>query len=174
MAGPLTINSLTNASVYLDGVGFIGRAAEVEVPHPKHKMIDYKGLGMAGSLELWAGIDKLEMQIKWSSFDPIALAAAADGISAHSLQIRGSVRVMTSQGVSAELPAVYLATGTFKDGGKAAFKHQELVETTSKLAVSHVELWYAGEQVFLYDAFANLYSINGVDQLAQFRANLGG
>ena len=174
MPGPLTINSLTNCSVYLDGVGYLGRAAEVDVAHLKHKMIDYKGLGMAGAVELWAGIDKLESRIKWSSFDAQALAAANDGISTHTLQIRGSVRVMTAQGVAAELPAVYILTGIFKDGGKSQFKHQEMVEVESTVTVYHAELSYGGAQVFLYDAFANIYEIKGVDQLAQFRANLGG
>src|SRR5208337_2050545 len=41
----IQINSLTNANIYIDGVGLLGRAEEIEVANPKHKMIDYKGLG---------------------------------------------------------------------------------------------------------------------------------
>ena len=56
----IQINSLTNANIYIDGVGLLGRAEEIEIANPKHKMIDYKGLGMAGTAELWAGVEKLE------------------------------------------------------------------------------------------------------------------
>ncbi len=41
----IQINSLTNANIYIDGVGLLGRAEEIEIANPKHKMIDYKGLG---------------------------------------------------------------------------------------------------------------------------------
>jgi hypothetical protein len=43
----LAVNRITNANVYLDGVGLLGRAEEIEVAKPKHKMVDHKGLGMA-------------------------------------------------------------------------------------------------------------------------------
>ena len=45
----LSVNRITNANVYLDGIGLLGRAEEIEVAKPKHKMVDHKGLGMAGS-----------------------------------------------------------------------------------------------------------------------------
>ena len=174
MAGPLTINALTNCSVYLDGVGFIGRAAEVEVPHPKHKMIDYKGLGMAGTAELWAGVEKLESKIKWTSFDPATLTMSASPFQTHSFQARGNLEQYTSQGRSAELPVVYLMTGIFKDAGSPTFKQHQMVDTTSVISIYHCELYVAGVQIYLYDVFANIYVVGGVDQLATFRSNLGG
>jgi P2 family phage contractile tail tube protein len=61
----LSVNRITNANVYLDGIGLLGRAEEIEVAKPKHKMVDHKGLGMAGTAEFWAGVDKLEAKIKW-------------------------------------------------------------------------------------------------------------
>ncbi len=33
----IQINSLTNANVYIDGVGLLGRAEEVEIPQPRIK-----------------------------------------------------------------------------------------------------------------------------------------
>lgn len=168
------VQALTNCNIYVNGVGFIGRAAEVEVPHPKQKLVDYKGLGMAGSLKLWAGVEALEAQIKWSSYDAAAIGLAAMPFKAQQFQVRGSLMQQGSNGVSAELPVIYLMTGAFHDGGKAAFKQHEMVETTSMINVTHTELYIAGAQVYLFDAFANIYVVNGVDQLAQFRSNIGG
>jgi len=39
--------------------------------------------------------------------------------------------------------------------------------------VYHCEYYLAGVQYLLYDVLANIYVVNGVDQLAGFRANIG-
>jgi P2 family phage contractile tail tube protein len=102
------------------------------------------------------------------------LTFAASPFTAHSFQTRGNLEQYTSQGRSAELPVVYLMTGVFKDAGAPAFKQHQMVETTSAVSIYHAELYVNGVQIYLYDVFANLYVVGGVDQLADFRSNLGG
>jgi Bacteriophage tail tube protein len=170
----IQINSLTNVNIYIDGVGLLGRAEEIEVAHPKHKMIDYKGLGMAGTAELWAGVEKLESRIKWSSFDAETLGMSASPFKTHMFQARGNLEQYTSQGRSAELAVVYMMTGIFKDAGSPSFRQHHMVETTSIVSIYHCELFVAGVQIYLYDVFANLYVVGGVDQLSNFRSNVGG
>lgn len=170
----IQINSLTNANIYIDGVGLLGRAQEVDIPQPRHRMIDYKGLGMVGTAELWSGVEKLEARIRWASFDAETLTMSASPFQTHSFQVRGSLDQYTSQGRSAELPVVYLMTGVFKDAGTAAMRQQAMVETSSIVSVYHCELYVAGTQIYLYDVFANVYVVGGVDQLSTFRTNLGG
>ena len=140
----IQINSLTNANIYIDGVGLLGRAEEIEIANPKHKMIDYKGLGMAGTAELWAGVEKLESKIKWSSFDADTLAMSASPFQTHSFQARGNLEQYTSQGRTAQLPVVYLMTGVFKDAGSPTFRQHHMVETTSVVSIYHCELFVAG------------------------------
>jgi phage tail tube protein FII len=48
------------------------------------------------------------------------------------------------------------------------------VDTTSLISVYHSELYIGGTQIFLFDVMANIYVVNGVDQLSNFRTNLGG
>ena len=170
----ISVNRITNANIYMDGTGLLGRAEEVEVAQPHHRMVDHKGLGMAGTAEFWAGVDKLEAKIKWASLYPEALTAAASPFTSHSFQVRGSLEQYTSQGRNAELPVVYLMTAVFKDAGAFRFRQHENVDSTSSLTVYHSELYVAGVQIHLYDVLANIYVVNGVDQLAVFRANLGG
>ena len=169
----LSINRITNANIYVDGIGLLGRAEEIEVAQPRHRMVDHKGLGMAGVAEFWAGVDKLESRIKWSSIYPEAQVLASSPFRSHSFQVMGSIEQYTSQDRSAELPLVYLMTGVFKDAGALTFKHQENTDAQSVISVYHTELYVAGTQIFLYDVMANLYVVGGVDQLAAFRANLG-
>lgn len=170
----ISVNRITNANVYMDGIGLLGRADAVEIAQPRHKMIDHKALGMAGTAEFWGGVDKLEAKIKWASLYPEALGAASSPFVSHSFQVRSSLEQYTSQGRTAELPVVYLMTGIFKEAGAITFRQHENVETTSTIAVYHSELYIAGAQIHLYDVMANIYVVNGVDQLAHFRANLGG
>jgi uncharacterized protein len=170
----ISVNRITNANIYMDGTGLLGRAEEIEVAQPRHRMVDHKALGMAGTAEFWAGVEKLEAKIKWASLYPEALTAAASPFASHSFQVRGSLEQYTSQGRSAELPVVYLMTAIFKDAGAFRFRQHENVDSSSSLTVYHSELYVAGSQIHLYDVLANIYMVNGVDQLAIFRANLGG
>ena len=63
----INVSRITNANIYMDGASLLGRAEEVELAFPKAKMVDHKGLGMFGTGEFPAGIDKLEAKLKWIS-----------------------------------------------------------------------------------------------------------
>jgi P2 family phage contractile tail tube protein len=170
----VSVNRLTNANIYIDGVGLLGRAEEIEVAQPRHKMVDHKALGMAGTAEFWAGVDKLEAKIKWASLYTEALTVSSSPFGTHSFQVRGSLDQYTSQGRNAQIPVVYLMTGVFKDAGGLVFRQHENVSATSVIAVYHSELYVGGTQIHLYDVLANIFVVNGIDQLAQLRSNLGG
>ena len=172
MASLINVTRITNANIYLDGVSFLGRAEEVELAFPKAKMVDHKGLGMVGTIEIPAGIDKLEAKIKWISvYDEVLQAVSI--FQSHQFQIRADREVYTSQGRISEDSFVGLMTAQFKDGGPLNFKQHEQVDFPMTLVVYHCEYYLAGVQFLMYDAFSNQYIVNGDDQLAQFRANLG-
>ena len=168
----IDVSRVTNANIYLDGASLLGRADEVELAWPKAKMTDHKGLGMFGTAEFPAGIDKLEAKVKWSSIYSEVLQTMSI-FQSHQFQIRASIEQYTSQGRTAELPFVGLMTAQFKDGGPLNFKQHEQVDFPSTLVVYHCEYYVAGTQYLLYDVLANMYVINGTDQLANFRANIG-
>jgi uncharacterized protein len=172
MAVLINVQRVTNANIYLDGASLLGRAEEVELAWPKAKMADHKGLGMAGTAEFPVGIDKLEAKIKWSAIYSEVLAAMSIYTS-HQFQVRADIEQYTSQGRVAEYPFVGLMTAQFKDGGPLNFKQHEQVDFPTTLVVYHCEYYVAGVQYLLYDVMSNLYIVNGVDQLAQFRANIG-
>jgi P2 family phage contractile tail tube protein len=183
----IQVNVLVNAGVYLlpAGIpaggpigaaglgGLMGRAAEIEVPMPKQKMADYKGLGMVGTLEVWMGVDKLEASIKWSSFDPIVIMQIVNPFMPVSVQIMAAAMKYGSAGVSAQLPIIYLLTGTFKDPGNLMIKQHEQAEVASKISITHSECYVDGLQLYLYDVFSNTYMVNMVDQLTDFRTAMG-
>lgn len=170
----LVVNSLSNANIYLNGVGLLGRAAEAKVPQPKRMMTDYKGLGMVGRVGIPTGFDKLEGSIKWSSFDPTTIVQLASIQKSALISMMADLQTLSSSGVISESPVIMNWTAIPKDIGDLDWKAQELVEFETMFEVYHVELSVAGVQLYLYDAFSNQYVVNGVDQLATYRANVGG
>ena len=170
----LVINSLSNCNVYLNGVELLGRAAEVKIPQPKRIRTDYKGLGMAARIKIPTGWDMMESTIKWSSFDPDTISQVALSSQTCSISCLGDLQTLSANGEISESPVIYNFNGVPFDVGDIDFKSQELVEFTSSFDVYHVDLSVGGTQIYLFDAFSNQYVVNGVDQLAGYRANIGG
>jgi len=170
----MVVSSLFNANVYLNGNDLLGRAAEVEIPQPKQLMQEYRGMGMIGRMEIPVGMDKLDATIKWSSFDLQILINTTASLANATISVMGDVQVLSSAGVSADLPAIMNMTGIIHDPGPLIIKAQANTEFSTKMTVWHVETYLEGLQVYLYDVMSNQFIVNGVDQLAIFRANIGG
>lgn len=169
----LQVNSLFNLNVYLNGTDLLGRAAEAKVPQPKGMRTEYKGLGMIGRLKVPTGIEALEGSIKWASFDPDTLAQLSV-LQMFQLSLLGDLQTLTAAGEVFEQPVIFNLTGMPHDTGDVNQKAQELVEYTTTFDCYHVDLSIGGVQSYLYDVFSNQYIVGGEDQLANYRANIGG
>lgn len=168
----INVNRVTNANIYLNGNSLLGRAEEVELAFPKAKMVDHKGLGMFGTGEFPAGIDKLEAKVKWLSIFSEVLQTLSI-FTPNQFQVRASIETYTSQGRISEVPFVGFMTAVFKDGGPLNFKQHEQVDFPTTLAVYHCEYSISGVTYLIYDLMSNVYVVNGIDQLVNFRLNLG-
>lgn len=169
----LSIQTLWNANVYVEGVSYLGAAAEVEVPQPIRLMQDYKALGMMASIKTPVGWDVMEARIRWSSFLPSLLSLEAQAFNMTSLSVLGDIQVLASSGQISEMPAIFNMTGLFTDVGRVGIQGQENAETDSVFNAYHVELFVNGLPIYVFDALSNTFTVNGADQLAQFKANLG-
>jgi phage tail tube protein FII len=149
----IQVNRLTNANVYVDGQSQLGKAEEVNLPDITFMLSEHKALGMIGKFELFSGIDKLEATI---------------------LQIRSSLEKHDSNGLVAEVPCVAYLTVQAKNFPAGNYKQHDNVEATSKLTCTAYKLEIDGQEVVDYDALANIYSVDGVDIFATYRANIGG
>lgn len=170
----IKINRLTNANVYMDGNNLLGRAEEIQLPQIKHKMADHKALGMAGSAEFFAGIDKLECKIKWNALYPEVLKKAANPFLAVQIQARASLETYNNMGRLAEVPAVAYVSGTFKEFPLGNLKPQENAEYETTMSVNYAKLVVDGDEIFEIDVLENIYKVDGVDVLSTYRINIGG
>jgi hypothetical protein len=167
------INRVTNAAVHLDGRSLLGRCEEVSIPTIKNIMAEHKTLGMNGKFEMPAGIDKMEARFKWNSYYPDVLGKAYNPTKAVSVQVRSSVSTWASTGKVAEAPLVVHLQGTFKDAPTGAFKQHDNVELESLMNVTYIKVVQNGVELVEVDVLANIHKVNGVDILADYRANLG-
>lgn len=170
----IEIHRLTNANIYADGNSLLGKAEEINLPEVKHKFADHKALGMVGTFETWAGIDKLEGKIKWSALYPDVLKKTANPFQHVELQLRGSMNVITSAGLSEQKKVVALMTVAFKNFPAGNYKQHDNVEVESTYACYYMKVSIGTEDLIEVDVLNNIYKAGGVDMLAQYRANIGG
>jgi P2 family phage contractile tail tube protein len=169
----VAINKITNANAYLGGNSLLGKVEEADLPKIVQKMTEYKALGMIADLELPSGIEKLEARIKWKSYFSDVFRRFANPFSAIEMQLRGNLESYTSGGRSGEVPYVVYMTVYAKDLPLGNFKKHENVEMESNLSVTYVKLEVDGEPVVELDVIANIYKVDGVDIMAQYKANTG-
>lgn len=169
----LEINRLTNANIYVDGNSWLGRAEEITLPVITSKMSEHKALGMVGMVELFSGIDKLEARIKWNSVYKDAFKKMANFTKSMQIQVRASLESYGSEGLTAQTACVAYMTVQSKSLPLGAFKQNENVELENALNVTYIKLVVGGETILELDVLANIYTVGGVDLLAEYRANLG-
>ena len=157
----IEINRITNANIYLDGANLLGRAEEVKLPDVSMTMQEHKALGMVGKVELPAGFDKLEGEIKWNSFYRDAMLSAANPYKSLALQID-------------EVPLVTFLTIMFKKNPLGTFKQHENAEFSSSFTCTYIKQVMDGEELLELDYLANIFRVGGVDQLTDYRINIGG
>lgn len=167
------INKCTNANVYLNGVSYMGRAEEITLPDVQPKMVDHKALGMVGESELPAGLQKMSAKIKWNAIYPDVMKATHNVFTSVRLMIRTSIETYEGGTRVAQQPAVIYLTGTWKKSGGLSFKPQDNVEIENELNVTAYKMEILGQEIVSIDVMANIWRVNGVDQLAVYRANLG-
>lgn len=167
------INRVTNANIYIDGESHLGKGLEVELPSIEQVTAEHKGLGQVGIAEYFAGFAKMEATIKWAAIYSDIYSLTANPFAVRQLQIRANIDVITSQGVEEQVPYVAYVNGSFKKMDGGTFKQQENVELESMMTVNSFKIEIGGEEKVEFDVLANIYKVDGVDQLAQYRANLG-
>jgi hypothetical protein len=164
---------ISNANIYLDGASFFGKAEEIDLGSVKAVMSDFQGLGMIGLIELPDGFDKIEGKINWNSLYGDAATKLATPFKSVALQCRSNVQVFDSTGLVDEVPLVTMMTVTFKEYKLGSHKPRTPAAYESPFSATYVRQVLDGNEVLLLDYQANIFKVNGEDQLAKYRKNIG-
>lgn len=169
-----SIKKITNANVYVNGSNLLGKVSEAMMPDITIKQIDFTPVGMHGTMSLPVGFDKMEMSLKWTTFDSDVMAQVADGYTSLTGQLRASQETYDSGGGrSAEESYLYQFRGRPSNIPAGSFKQHENAEGETKVQLDYLKLIIAGNTIYEIDIPNNKYVVNGVDKLATYRANLG-
>ena len=168
----IQVNRIVNANIYIDGTNLIGRAEEVKLPDIQAIMNEHKALGMVGTIELPSGFDKMEGEVKWSSFYKDVMTKVANPFKFVSLQVRCSVETYTSQGRTEQKSLVTFLTVAFKKNPGGTFKQHDNAEFPTGFACYYIKQVLDGQDILEFDPMSNIYKVAGEDQLANYRANI--
>jgi len=170
----IKVNRVTNANMYLEGGSLLGQVKEMDVPEVKFMMSEHQAIGLIGKMEFFSGIDKLEGKIRWNSFYKDAMAKFANPFTPLQVQVRSSLEQYGAQGRASEKPVVIHMTIQSKNLSGANFKQHDNVELETTYGCTYYKLVVDGTEVAEIDVLANIYKVNGVDMLANYRSNIGG
>lgn len=167
------LKRIVNAAVWLDGTIYLGRVAEFTLPELKQVMQDIKALGLYGKRKLPAGLESMEAKLKFNGIYAEALKLAANPFKAFNLQLRGHQEDWGPAGRTAEGAVVASLTGNFMSVQLGTYKPQENVEVDATLDVHYLQVDVGNETIVKVDLGAQIYQVDGEDQLEGFRAALG-
>lgn len=173
MPQKIKINRLTNANIYVDGGSMLGRVESFNTPTVTAKLAEHKALGMIGTVEYFAGIDKMEGTIKWTSYYGDAMRRFANFFQPVRIQVRGSIEEYQGGARVAQKRAVVFLTIQPKNFPTGNFQQHDNVELETSYGCTYLKMEVDGNTEMEIDVEANIYKVNGEDLLVAYRQNLG-
>jgi len=164
---------LNNAHAIIDGVKTFGSVSEMDLPTLTAAMEDHQVLGLNAKFELPTGMDKMEAVLRFNSIYPEYAGKLADVFTAKTIQIRSSQDVFTGPSRTEERPFVVFLKATPKEQALGSFKQNSFEGNEVTLNVLYLKIVINRVDVLEIDVLNNIYKVDGVDKLANLRANLG-
>ncbi|MDG4947399.1 phage major tail tube protein [Actinobacillus equuli] len=169
----IAINQIVNANVYINGNSLMGKAQEFKIPDIEFESIEHKGLGLVGTIKLPAGINAIEGSVTWDSYYPEVRAEMYNPFKNIQLMCRSNLQVFNSQGLAAEEPMTTIMNVSSAKVGGTGHKNKENSAYEDTFNVHSIKQMVAGKEILFFDAFANIFRVNGEDVLVKYRTNIG-
>jgi len=171
----MLVNNLVNGNVFIDGTSWFGTFKEFTLPVMKALYEEHEALGQNAKLELVTGTDLMTGNMKLNAPYADLMKLFADPYLNRQIQLRGNLETYTGAQRTGQNAYVCYLNATFKQVPGGMIKSKAGVEIETEINVTYMKLEIAGQSapIFEIDVMNNIQNVNGVDILAQFRANLG-
>ncbi|BAK75385.1 phage major tail tube protein [Pseudogulbenkiania sp. NH8B] len=170
----MMLETISEAVVYVNGNQYFGATNEVKLPEIQFKTTERKPTGGIGSIELPAGVDKMEAEITWSSYDKQLAASAFNPRKSTQIMVRSVKRVFDGTGgLNQEVSVVTHLTVLPKSLGLGTHKQGEPIEAPSKFAVHAIKQTMGGQLIVEIDVINQVFKMGDEDFLSTLRSILG-
>lgn len=170
----MMLEAISEAVVYVNGNQYFGTTTEVKLPEIQFKTTERKPTGGIGSIELPAGVDKMESEIQWSSYDKQLASTAFNPRKAAQIMVRSVKRVFDGTGgIDKEMAVVTHMTVLPKSFGLGTHKQGEPIEAPSKFAVHALKQTIDGQLIAEIDVINQVFKMGDEDFLSTLRSILG-
>jgi P2 family phage contractile tail tube protein len=164
---------MINYMCYLNGSSFVGMV-DVELPSLDALTEKIKGAGIAGEINapVIGHFDALTLGITWRVIDANAISFIAPVY--NRLDFRGSQQIYNSSGAvigNQPVKAICRAMPTKSSLGKLV--QAATTETKNEFECNYLKIFVNGDEVLELDKYNYIFTVNGVDYLADIRSDLG-
>lgn len=165
------INKITNANAYLNGVTLMGKLDELELPAIKLKMEEIQALGIYSSVEIPAGLEKMEAKLKWNAVYGDNWKVESPMASAM-IVVKSNMKKFGDAGSIADIPVTVTISGVFKELPGGTFKPSSKSDGHEHvMSVYYLKIEESGKTIYEVDVFNNIFKIGSTDVLTSFRLN---
>ncbi len=163
--------TLKNMNLYIDGKGYAGVIEEITLPKLTIKAEEFRAGGMDAPIKIDMGMEHLETVFTLKAFDKQTLKHFGLGNGNRvAMNIRGG---MCSDEDGAEFAVVIKLQGMITEMDFGTWKAGESASVKATVALRYYNLNVAGDEVHEIDINNMVRKIDGVDQLALTRKNIG-
>lgn len=163
---------LKHFNLFVDGRGYAGKIEELTPPKLAIKAEEFRAGGMDAPIDIDLGMEKLECEFTLGEYneDIIRLYGLHDN-AAVSLRMKGSIESDDLQ--SYRTPVEIMIRGRWREIDWGTWKGGDNSTKKVSVAVSYYKYISGGETLIEIDVPNMIRIVNGIDQLAISRANIG-
>lgn len=146
---------------------------ELKLPDLQEMYADHHPGGSNMATEVAVGFEKLEPTFKLNGFDPDLLAQFGLGSGGHR-KVFTAYGNLVDQRTGREIQSKAILEGRLGRVAPDAFQKGELQGHEYAInGVTHYEMFWDGTEKIAWDLFTSLWRVDGIDQNADERRNLG-
>lgn len=164
---------LTNAKIYRSGADQLG-VGTVELPNFEFMTESIAGLGIGGEMDMpvVGHFKSMTVKVTWNNVNENTVSLLKP--EAHHLDIRANVQEYDAgSGTFPNKAVKVVARAVPRASGIGKFEPGKKMDPETELEVAYLKLWIGGQERVEVDKFNLIFRVNGMDALAEVRANLG-
>jgi len=153
----------------------LGAVSEAELPSIEFQAETVSGAGIMGEIEVpsLGRVGPMTLSLTWRVVTRAAVALAAQG--AQALELRGAIEAEDDSGGGSTVQKLrVIVTGRCKSYKPGKLAPNSTMDCAHEFSVSYYKLELDGEVLVEVDVYNNVYSVLGVDYMADVRDVLEG